>query len=581
MKRLSIICTLLAASLAACSDMPVRGVGEAIGAEESAIIARPVRNAVDVLWVVDNSTSMRPFQLRLAADLPALASALAELNVDFNFAVVTVDIRDVAFRDRPPQSEFAARASFDPDFAERCAEPRGPVLSASDYRLPSGRIDIDRLQVDFACIAAVGEDQGAATERGLEVVQRALEASDTFNEGFLRDEALLVVIFISDEDDCSQAESANIRRNQCYMRSNYPRLLPVEQFEEALLRIKGADFSDPASVQEARDKILVLGLIGDPVVRQRDQPPRFMPTLVTSELDDAAFTCTGTFTGLATLPPTCREARDCGVSTAVTIFECVKDIGAGPEDDGVCGIRLSANSSYRYWDLMRRFVPSYRPPGAPDPVATEASGTDASTAAPESDDSPEDGAASRGIFPWEDPSEGLGDELGFIPLAGEQPWRSICNPDYQPVLRALAGQITSILDTNCLPTSPKRCESNADCAGSARCILPTVPDPEARFAGCPAEGFCEDFTLQIQYPTEGESGRFARGAISAGEYCRLFERQREITGGYEPAEDAEFYIDFRALRCPFGVGFNFTEGNQPGDNVEFRLRYPVSISDDF
>jgi hypothetical protein len=54
----------------------------------------------------------------------------------------------------------------------------------------------------FSCIAAVGE-AGCGFEHLLESPYRALHDAIPENAGFLRDDALLVVFFMTDEDDCS------------------------------------------------------------------------------------------------------------------------------------------------------------------------------------------------------------------------------------------------------------------------------------------------------------------------------------------------------------------------------------------
>ena len=53
----------------------------------------------------------------------------------------------------------------------------------------------------FGCIAAVGS-AGCGFEAPLEAVYRVL-TTPAINPGFLRDDALLVVILMTDEDDCS------------------------------------------------------------------------------------------------------------------------------------------------------------------------------------------------------------------------------------------------------------------------------------------------------------------------------------------------------------------------------------------
>ena len=54
----------------------------------------------------------------------------------------------------------------------------------------------------FSCMAAVGE-AGCGFEHVLESTYRALSGTVAENAGFLRDDALLVVFYVTDEDDCS------------------------------------------------------------------------------------------------------------------------------------------------------------------------------------------------------------------------------------------------------------------------------------------------------------------------------------------------------------------------------------------
>ncbi len=66
----------------------------------------------------------------------------------------------------------------------------------------------------FRCMATVGT-KGDPTERGLEAIERFIERDSQKPEGqrFLRDEAHLVIVILSDEDDCSGYEQAK----QAYM----------------------------------------------------------------------------------------------------------------------------------------------------------------------------------------------------------------------------------------------------------------------------------------------------------------------------------------------------------------------------
>jgi hypothetical protein len=69
----------------------------------------------------------------------------------------------------------------------------------------------DTLKTEFNCIGRLPCQEDINHEE--ETLQAGLEAlEDPFNHGFVRDEALLFVIFISDEDDHSEMTNENIRQ---------------------------------------------------------------------------------------------------------------------------------------------------------------------------------------------------------------------------------------------------------------------------------------------------------------------------------------------------------------------------------
>lgn len=127
---------------------------------------------VDVLWVVDNSCSMDEEMQQVATNFASFIDEFVGLGLNYHLAVVTTDMDD------PAQS----------------GRFRGPVLTQ------------DTPDVINAFLAQV--DQGSAgsgSERGFDAVQAALSEPllSTDNTGFLRDEAALAVILLSDEDDDS------------------------------------------------------------------------------------------------------------------------------------------------------------------------------------------------------------------------------------------------------------------------------------------------------------------------------------------------------------------------------------------
>ncbi|MEO0603269.1 MAG: hypothetical protein AAF211_17655 [Myxococcota bacterium] len=137
---------------------------------------------VDLLWVVDDSSAfMETVQRRLADAVPVIVEPLRRLDVRMAVLPTTVG------------------ASLDP----------------VSFRGDEADLDwlADRLQV--------GAD-GSDREQGLQVALQALDPA----RGFVRTEGHLVVVFVSDEDDCSdQGKLAGTLGSACYTAAN--RLEPV------------------------------------------------------------------------------------------------------------------------------------------------------------------------------------------------------------------------------------------------------------------------------------------------------------------------------------------------------------------
>ncbi|HWK89216.1 MAG TPA: hypothetical protein VNP72_04450, partial [Longimicrobium sp.] len=153
---------------------------------------------VDVLFVVDNTASMVEEQPRITAAMPAFVEAALAKGVDLNIAVTTTGI-DPSAQACPGGAQGAEAGRFFP-------------VDGSRPRI------LNRQTPDLASVLRdnVNVGQCAVLEQGFEAVRRALSpplvnsADDVRtpqpndgNQGFLRDEAALVVVFMGDEDDHS------------------------------------------------------------------------------------------------------------------------------------------------------------------------------------------------------------------------------------------------------------------------------------------------------------------------------------------------------------------------------------------
>jgi hypothetical protein len=132
-------------------------------------------NKVDILWIVDNSSSMLKHQQNLSAQVPDLVTKLNGLKMDYHMAVVTTSMGGTV-----------------PDGGKFMGTPKFVTSSTPDL--------VNTLKSRMI----VGE-AGSNNERGLESMAASLSNSYLSNEGrgFFRDDALLVVIALSDEDDKS------------------------------------------------------------------------------------------------------------------------------------------------------------------------------------------------------------------------------------------------------------------------------------------------------------------------------------------------------------------------------------------
>jgi hypothetical protein len=99
---------------------------------------------------------------------------------------------------------FITTADLFPQPSEYRPIPR--FLKTEDYRDAGGQLDLDRLNADFVCMTLVGT-RGTGYEKGLQAailaVSPDLTGAGRPNEGFIRREADTAVIFVTDENDCS------------------------------------------------------------------------------------------------------------------------------------------------------------------------------------------------------------------------------------------------------------------------------------------------------------------------------------------------------------------------------------------
>jgi hypothetical protein len=180
---------------------------------------------LDVLLVLDDSPRSEANRANLEGMLPDLAEVLASrtidgwVPVDLHLGVITTDAGcggDDVGDDGDLQSvrhlvgQDPAGAPVDLG-TEACAMLGGDAFITNTGAPDGSRVtNVEGSLADaIACLASVGVD-GCEFDQPLEAMRRALtKAKDgTGNHGFLRDDALLMVVIVTDADDCSAGSPA-------------------------------------------------------------------------------------------------------------------------------------------------------------------------------------------------------------------------------------------------------------------------------------------------------------------------------------------------------------------------------------
>ncbi len=166
-----------------------------------------VPRKLDVLFVVDNSGSMRTSQTNLANNFPSFINYFKSKGYDFRIAVTTTDafygeqfLSSGCSLCNPGQTEFRGNPKF------------------VDNNTPN-------LEATFGANIQVGTT-GSGDERAFSSFKAALGSS--LNSSFHRRDAFLSVIIVSDEEDFSHND---INQNESYTQ---PTLHPVVMYKDFL-----------------------------------------------------------------------------------------------------------------------------------------------------------------------------------------------------------------------------------------------------------------------------------------------------------------------------------------------------------
>lgn len=172
-----------------CNDYPVQRLVVTSYTEVTDIRSQSSAKSVDILFVIDNSGSMAEEQEKLQRNFEAFINELVNQDInDYQIGVVTTDMSDPSQQGR---------------------------LQGSPKIINGRTMSKDNVVQAFKRNVVVGTT-GTSYEKALDAMRMALSPQmldkGKPNEGFLRPGSVLAVIFVGDEDDCSN--NGKIRENE-------------------------------------------------------------------------------------------------------------------------------------------------------------------------------------------------------------------------------------------------------------------------------------------------------------------------------------------------------------------------------
>jgi hypothetical protein len=220
------LCAPVVVALWACSDHRLAVPSPAPSVIDIRSFRQNVNHKLDIVFMIDDSSSMGPLQVKLAAQLPTFMDKLVDQTTgqlpDLHVGVISSSQGTGAW------GGLNSCGSGNPgdDGGKFQQGPGGPgsgacpKLHAGEKYLKTGdgtAADPPNFEGDirplFQCMALLGQD-GCGFESQFKSTVTALQKAalaadkDPDNGGFLRHDALLAIVMVTNEDDCSVANDS-------------------------------------------------------------------------------------------------------------------------------------------------------------------------------------------------------------------------------------------------------------------------------------------------------------------------------------------------------------------------------------
>jgi len=184
-----------------------------------------LESKLDILFMIDNSPSMAPLQKKLLDQFPVFMERLKMIPTadGKGTALPNIHVAVVSSDTGPGQFSSTPGCNFGGDNGQFHFQPTGTCTTSPLNATPSQQTFLAAAKNQaiknydgdisdaFKCIAALG-DRGCGFEGQLKSVRWALDPGNVppGNESFLRPDAYLAVILITNEDDCSVPDDSDL-----------------------------------------------------------------------------------------------------------------------------------------------------------------------------------------------------------------------------------------------------------------------------------------------------------------------------------------------------------------------------------
>ena len=199
---------LAVAGLTGCPDRSISKVDTDQKKVETKDIPVDINRDLDILFLIDKSPTMGDEQASLTANFPRFMQILSQIEGGLPNVHIGVISQDIGAGGLTIAGGGCSGTGDNGNLLAQarvpgCTPPNGSFISDIDNAGARRKNYTGTLEETFSCIATLGPN-GCGFEQHLGSLTKALVGNPA-NAGFLRPNAFLAIIIISDEDDCTHS----------------------------------------------------------------------------------------------------------------------------------------------------------------------------------------------------------------------------------------------------------------------------------------------------------------------------------------------------------------------------------------